>query len=186
MNAIDSYDRTGLIAAIEGGRQEVLDLFFSMSELNVNRKTNSGYTALMSACAVGNVSAVSSLLARGASVNEKEREDGWPALFFAVAHKHSEAAVLLLECPDIDIQAVDSYGQSVLHLAASEGCIDLLRLFLQKGVDVFWEDVEGNKALAVAESEEARELLKHAEAVSERDHEEDEKEEEEGERTPLV
>ena len=137
----------------------------------------------MAAACSGNTSAMSSLLSRGANVNDKEKEDGWSALFFAVAHKRTEAALLLLDCPEIDLRMVDSYGQSLLHLASSEGCIELLEVFLQKGVDVDWQDVEGNTAFDVAESEEAKQILKHAETMSRGEYRE---EEEEGDCENLV
>ena len=38
LNSIDAYDRTALIVAIEHGHKNVLEVFFSMSELNVNKK----------------------------------------------------------------------------------------------------------------------------------------------------
>ena len=130
----------------------------------------------MAACSMGDIDTVSSLIARGAKLNEVEKQDGWNALCFATAFGHYEIVMLLLEQKDADIQVIDEYGHSLLHMASSEGRVDLVKLFLQKGVDPSLEDVEGNTALTLAENTEVFDILEHVRTMSLMDHGEKEQE----------
>jgi len=53
----------------------------------------------------------------------------------ALSNDVSGLTTLLEQCPETDLDAVDEYGYTALHLACDRGNIDMVRLLLKKGAD---------------------------------------------------
>ncbi|ODA30532.1 hypothetical protein A6X21_05735 [Planctopirus hydrillae] len=95
--------------------------------------------------------------------------DGLDAdLFDAVEFGDREYAELLLDAPDVNIDAQDLAGTTILMLASSYGHVELLQIILGRGADPNLQDKQGRTALQRAiESGHLGvvELLKQAGAV---------------------
>jgi ankyrin repeat protein len=103
-------------------------------------------TALMHACAAGNVDIAGVLLDAGADRNAHDAE-GMTPLLDAARGGHA-AAVLRLAQTRPDIGARDARGRNALVLATEAGAPpDLLRQLLALGVDAQQRDADGKRAL---------------------------------------
>ena len=128
---------------------------------------------LMSCARTGSVEGVKALLARGASVNQREPRLGQTALMWAVAGRHAGVVQVLLEA-GADVHArsrvtrlmvnradpndnsssvvgeVSRGGSTALLLAAREGDAESARLLLDGGANVNDSAPDGNSALVIA------------------------------------
>jgi hypothetical protein len=106
-------------------------------------------TALMHACAAGNVDIVGVLLEAGADRNAHDAAGLTPLL---EAAKHGHAAVVArLAATKPNARAVDAQQRNALMLACLGGAgPDLLQQLLELGVDPGQEDVDGRRAIDVA------------------------------------
>jgi hypothetical protein len=90
---------------------------------------SNGRTALSSAAAMGNLSALYLLVRRGADVNAADR-DGRRALSYAAESGHVEVVRALAEL-GAEINDVDSAGRTALSYAEVNGHIDIVRTLLE-------------------------------------------------------
>ncbi|XP_011864854.1 PREDICTED: protein TANC2 isoform X2 [Vollenhovia emeryi] len=151
-----------VVAAASQGHEAVVEYLLDMAEVIVDRPdTLIGETALTVSAANGSTATVSALLAHGANpraVNTK----GLSPLMLAAREGHWGTAERLLQ-GDLSIsmntvtdesvallEQGDLAGRTALMLAASEGHINLLELFLDKGSILETKDKEGLTALSWA------------------------------------
>lgn len=131
------HGRTLLDAAAEGGNDLVVSaLLYSGGRSEINEKTTrKKRTALHRAAHGGHRDAARTLLAAGADVNIIDRDRSSP-LRLAIEHGHNEhlAGDLLLTSEYKDIKDVN--GHFPIHLAASRGLDQTVKLLLLKGVNV--------------------------------------------------
>jgi ankyrin repeat protein len=91
-----------------------------------------------------------------------------PDLFDAVEFGNREYAEVLLDAPDVNVNAQDLAGTTILMLASYYGHTELVQLILSRGADPNLEDNQGRTALQRASDEGHHEviaLLKQAGAV---------------------
>ncbi|KYN40810.1 Protein TANC2 [Trachymyrmex septentrionalis] len=151
-----------VVAAASQGHEAVVEYLLDMAEVIIDRPdTLIGETALTIAAANGSTATVSALLARGANplvVNTK----GLSPLMLAAKEGHWGTAERLLQgnlSSSMDtvsdetislLEQRDVAGRTALMLAACEGHINLLELFLDKGSILKTKDKEGLTALSWA------------------------------------
>lgn len=80
-------------------------------------------------------------------MNEQREIDQY---FLEAVNSGDIEAVKDLFAMDANVNAVNPYGNSALHLAASNGDENMVRLLVQYGADVSLTDEKGNTALHVA------------------------------------
>ncbi|XP_018398120.1 PREDICTED: protein TANC2 [Cyphomyrmex costatus] len=151
-----------VVAAASQGHEAVVEYLLDMAEVIIDRPdTLIGETALTISAANGSTATVSALLARGANplvVNTK----GLSPLMLAAREGHWGTAERLLQgnlSSSMDtvsdetislLEQRDLAGRTALMLAACEGHINLLELFLDKGAILKTKDKEGLTALSWA------------------------------------
>jgi len=108
-------------------------------------------TPLMQAAASGQVDAVRSLLAGGASVDERDASD-WTALHFAAAHGWTNAAAVLLD-RGADPNARARFDMTPLHWAALTGRAEVAGLLPRRGARVDARNAYGMTPLHLAADE---------------------------------
>jgi len=97
------------------------------------------------ACKANDVSVLKLLLSEERWVSEIDKKDGngWVPVYYAVRNENAEIASILL-----------AYGSRVDHIYLQFFCvnnnIDMMKLFMQKGVDVNQQDTLGNTLLLIA------------------------------------
>jgi len=68
----------------------------------------------------------------------------------ALSNDVSGLTTLLEQCPETDLDAVDEYGYTPLHLACDRGNIDMVRLLLKKGADHSLKDPDNLSPIELA------------------------------------
>lgn len=154
-----------IYAAKEGLGSEVQELIGQ--GVPVGFRDNSGWTALCWASSEGHVDVVTLLLDNGAS--EEEIELMVPGrsspLHWAAYKGHVRVIWTLLTNSKLSPAALDSEGNTPLHLAAAGGHMLCVKAMLAEGVDVHLANDYGNTALQLSTSREVQELLRAAAAV---------------------
>ncbi|KAM0452465.1 hypothetical protein ACHAPV_009499 [Trichoderma viride] len=120
--------------------------------VDVNAKGGVDGTALIAACGYGHIKLVQLLIDRGADVNAKGPR-GQTALTSSCSrnslsirpnsrdiNESIKSLVELLLKGGADVNAEDRYGQTPLTLACSSGDLELVKLLLENGADVFQQD----------------------------------------------
>lgn len=103
--------------------------------------SETGKSALMIGCKMGDEALVRQLLAIGADAHQKTRTGGTPFMYASLGN-HVPIARLLLEF-DVDINAQGSNGWSATTLAAAKGFSSMLAFLIGIGVDADSPDVYG-------------------------------------------
>jgi serine/threonine protein kinase len=92
-----------------------------------------GSTSLLSAVASGNIDAVKSLLAKGASLEEADPDGTTPLM---LASENSANIVEALLAAGAPVASVDARGRSALYRASAAGKVDAMRLLLDRQANV--------------------------------------------------
>jgi ankyrin repeat protein len=137
INKTDAYGRTSLhIAAYEGDVHTVVDLLKNGADPTLPNK--SGNTPLHSALANTNRELVQTLIAEGADPNRANLDQELPlhlASKLTGPNAH-EIVALLLEKTDKHLwHTPDQYNNVPIRLAAEEGTVESLEVFLKNGFD---------------------------------------------------
>jgi ankyrin repeat protein len=163
VDASDDQGCTALTYAAHSGHLEVVEALLRAGA-DVNHRDNDTETVLMwTADHAGNAAMLRALLRAGAEVNARS-DTGGTALSWTVwigEHGDPEMARILL---DAGAEANDS---QVLTRAAYHGFAPIVRMLLERGVDISATDSWGDTALALARKRghhEVAHLLRQAEA----------------------
>lgn len=87
--------RTGMMIAVGGGRSDIVDALLQHPEIDVNRKTLDGRTALMFAVQTGQVELAKKLIAGGADVNIKNAQGKTAHQLIPPAYRQHFGKILL-------------------------------------------------------------------------------------------
>jgi len=136
---------TGLILALREGAMRVFDVLLHAPDIDLERRSRNGDTALMIAAFKTNQTAVQALLAKGAQVNQP----GWTALHYAAASGHNGIVTLLLE-KFAYIDAESPNKTTPLMMAARGGHILTVKLLLDAGADATLKNEQGKTAIDLA------------------------------------
>lgn len=179
INAQDEDGCTALHAAVSIGTKRIIKLLLS-NKANVNIPMHNGWTALHTALYYrSEKDVVKLLLAYGAAVNLKDTDIVSPLeVALQIGHtKNSDIVELLLkhgadvhvhgkEAPlhriedkktaelllsyGADIEARDDFGNTLLHMASSAGLLDMVKVLLKHGANVYPQNNEGKTACMLA------------------------------------
>uniref|UniRef100_A0A8C7XQS3 Euchromatic histone-lysine N-methyltransferase 1a n=1 Tax=Oryzias sinensis TaxID=183150 RepID=A0A8C7XQS3_9TELE len=146
--AVNHKDRMGftcLHLAAKLGHHDVVHHLVSKTSKYINCQDDGGWTPITWAIEYKFRELVLLLLAKGADVNIRDKEENvclhWAALSGCV-----DIAQALLEAR-CDLNAVNIHGDTPLHVAARENHLDCVILFLSRGADVSLTNKEGDTAL---------------------------------------
>jgi ankyrin repeat protein len=129
IDSLDSSDRTPLFLAVSRGHDDVVALLIKHGA-KVNIEEIHGYTPLCEAVWQKMVPLVQILLDAGAKITQSHF-----LLHYAIMHRHTEMAELLLKAGSI-VNLRDDNGDSPLIVAARTGICQLVELLLRNGADV--------------------------------------------------
>ncbi|KAK6530571.1 hypothetical protein TWF281_007414 [Arthrobotrys megalospora] len=144
---------TVLSSAAENGRDEMVKLLLTKSDLDLNTKvTKYGFTPLWCAAANGHEAVVKLLLAKeGIHLNTKDTEYERTPLSWAAHNGHAGVVKLLLAKNGVHLNSRDKWGSTPLQLAASSGHNAVVKLLISNGsVMLDFKDKSGYTPLSTA------------------------------------
>uniref|UniRef100_A0A7N6APJ3 Euchromatic histone-lysine N-methyltransferase 1a n=1 Tax=Anabas testudineus TaxID=64144 RepID=A0A7N6APJ3_ANATE len=168
LDMFDEGQRTPLMAACENNHLDTVK-YLLRAGASVNHKDVMGFTCLHLAAKLGHFLQLLSvqddggwtpitwaieykhkelvylLLARGADVNIRDKEEN-VCLHWAALSGCDDVAQALLEAR-CNLNALNVHGDSPLHVAARENHLECVMLFLSRGADVTQRNREGETAL---------------------------------------
>ena len=139
VNAVDkrkhTFDRTGLLLALERGHFDVAKLLIqSGADVNIV----DGYekkSPLHVAAKVGRINVVKVLIQNGAQVNYGDK-DNYTALHRAVRNGYVDVAKLLI-LNGADVNLAESLGRwTALHFACDKGHLEIVKILIENGAKV--------------------------------------------------
>ncbi|CZR60693.1 uncharacterized protein PAC_10589 [Phialocephala subalpina] len=152
VNAADSGGRTPLSEAICAGHDTVVGQLLGVPGIDVNAADSDGETPLYVAAERGYAAIVSRLLATpGIDVNAA-MPSGRTPLIQATFNGHALVVGQLLAAPGININAMGEVGRTALWLLAAVQGIDIVKILIEKGVDVELTNNSGQTSLSWAAS----------------------------------
>ncbi|WP_187146241.1 ankyrin repeat domain-containing protein [Candidatus Amoebophilus asiaticus] len=149
INATDKNGNTPLSIAMQEGNQAVIEMLLAAENINVNFKDGSGDTLLHSALKRGNEEAFKGLIAKGADVNSPDKDGKTPLLVAIEEYKQSFISILL-QAGNINVDAKDSLGNTLLHIALKQDNEEAFKRLIAKGVDLNARDLFGHTPLWLA------------------------------------
>lgn len=133
INITDPLRRqTALMWAAAEGHSDVVAGLVEMGA-NVNAVSKNGFTPLVFSTTKNDVASLNTLIKAGASPNVVLLSGGQP-LIVAMSYKNTGAALALVE-GGADINVKDRGGNTMLHLAAQNGDLVVVKTLLGKGID---------------------------------------------------
>jgi ankyrin repeat protein len=135
VNAADRTGQTPLMRAAAAGRIDNI-AFLLKQGAHVNATAEKGYTALFFALRSKVPQAADMLLAAGADTHAV-LSDGTGVMEAALIEGNAPFAMTVFtqQAAKLDINARDSKGRQLIHIAAGGGSADLVRMVLAKGGD---------------------------------------------------
>jgi len=162
VNAQNMYDVSVLQSIVIGRNEdqfiEIMKMLLEHPEIKVNVKDGDGVTPLYRACRNGHTTLIEMLLeaGAGAEVNAKwtgTLENGWTALIQAFTNTPpfdiKIVKMLLENGADVDTTRPDD-GWTVLQWASEYGYEEIVKMLLERGVNVHAKDNYDNTALDIA------------------------------------
>ncbi|XP_043485040.1 rabankyrin-5 [Leptopilina heterotoma] len=135
-NIQDKRGWTALHSCVTEENDALLDLLLDTKELNLNKTTNDGHTALSFALLSKPFSKLiaEKILAKGANSNPIYDESGDTLLHILAHEKQENAALFLIEnnSGDKNLLVTNNDGNSILHEACKNGLEQLTRVLLAK------------------------------------------------------
>ena len=114
--------------------------FFIEMGVDINYRSEKGWTSLQAAAMFDRGAVVKFLLDQGADISP-QNQDGWTALMFAVSNESLELVEPLMTKKLINLQ--NNEGLSALMMAAKLGNSELVKLLLENGADPSVKDSRG-------------------------------------------
>ena len=138
-------------AAWSGEADKVRELLGS-GKFPVNSKDSTGWTPLHYACGKGHLGVVRMLIEEfQADMTVQESECGSTPLMLAILSGQDSVVHALLEDYQCPVDAVNSFGETVLHYACRANNMALIRTFICKyGLDRNLKNVDGNPPIHLA------------------------------------
>ncbi|GFW44593.1 ankyrin-3 [Trichonephila clavipes] len=155
IEAKDFNDSTPLHVAVEQGHEEVVKILIDQG-VDVRSKDALGSTALFIAACHGHKAIVQLLLSSGADIKAEDKNKITP-MHILLSNELSE----LLIQSNTNIDFVDAYGCTALHLGALNGNLDFVKYCLQNGCSVDARNTSGLTALHLAVQGNHQEVVSH-------------------------
>ncbi|KAF6726036.1 Histone-lysine N-methyltransferase EHMT1 [Oryzias melastigma] len=145
VNHKDLMGFTCLHLAAKLGHYDIAHHLVSKTSKHINCQDDGGWTPITWAIEYKFKELVFLLLAKGADVNIRDKEEN-VCLHWAALSGCADIAQALLEAR-CDLNAINIHGDTPLHVAARENHLECVILFLSRGADVSLTNKEGDTAL---------------------------------------
>ncbi|GAB9466699.1 hypothetical protein Gpo141_00004066 [Globisporangium polare] len=151
VNYCNQNGASALHGAAASGQLEVVQWLMSHSNINRSVTDDEDQTALHYAAFYGHLEVVQFLVEHGVPLDMPDKFGRYAHCSAAINGHLDVVAYLLEECPHpIDINAIDEYGGTCLHWAASKGRKEVIQYLCMKGIDVHITSYDNKTAYQVA------------------------------------
>ena len=154
---------TAFMFAVLGNNQDIAHWLVEQGA-DIHVVGSNGWTALTIAAAKGNVELLQWLIDLGADAQIRDVYRFTP-LLRAVDNGYLNAAALLLNLPDTDINARDEYDNTALHHAVSAQNTDMITLLIEHNADVHVKNRDGVSSLELSKEFSSLEALLNSEPL---------------------
>lgn len=148
VNQVDAEGNTPLMLASYRNNLAVVE-FFASETKDINAANKKGQTALNNALAGNTTEVVNYLLSEGAEVNEYSGKAMMES-YKSGEEKELQAKVAALYSEDFNPSGVQENGNTLLHYAAEQNDLELMKMTLNWEMDINAKNDEGNTALLIA------------------------------------
>nr|XP_018904892.1 PREDICTED: uncharacterized protein LOC109035644 [Bemisia tabaci] len=133
---LGSSSRADLLAKATESKIQLIKSRIQAGE-DLNTKMEGGMTLIFCAIAMKNIPLIEEMVSHGADLNIRA-DDGSTPLSAAIQSRRFDMVSRLLDLgADIQLRISDLHPEDTyLHRAASCGCVDMIILFIEKGIDV--------------------------------------------------
>ncbi len=156
-NRANDNGGTPLMYAVLGGDPRIVRLLLDQ-DVDLNAKAENGWSAIMIAAAKGYVDVLKMLLDKGADPTLADVYS-WTPLMRAGFEKRASVVRLLLKDDRVNINRRGENGITALHLAATQGYVEIARLMVEHGADPHIKDNFDRTAYLIALQRKQADLL---------------------------
>ncbi len=156
-NRANDNGGTPLMYAVLGGDSRIVRVLLD-HDVDLNAKAENGWSAVMIAAAKGYVDVLEMLLDGGADPTLTDIYS-WTPLMRAGFEKRASVVKLLLEDDRVDVNRRGENGITALHLAATQGYVEIARLLVEHGADSQIKDSFDRTAYLIAVQRRQADLL---------------------------
>ncbi len=154
VNLQDHEENTPFMVAANGGNLKIVE-FLAKEVKNINLKNKKGTTALTNAVSRNSADVVAFLIKKGADINTVDKDGNTLSYYlinsFGVRNKEAfETKLKVLENNGLVINKLQNSGNTLLHIAANENNLALLKRLAEFNIDVNAKNKEGITALQIA------------------------------------
>lgn len=148
---VNTKNSKGLILAILGKHENIVDILLAQPAVDINGKCNDGFFPLAVAASWGLTSVVAKLGRMPALRGVNDQGTGHTPLFRATLNGHPSTVRELLKIPGINVNAVNRDGSTSLHCAVEKGNSEVMAaLTAVPGVNLAIKNRDGNTPLHIA------------------------------------
>ncbi|UCG60843.1 MAG: ankyrin repeat domain-containing protein [Candidatus Zixiibacteriota bacterium] len=144
----DNYGNTPYLASAGGGNTDLVAYFLDQG-VDVNQQDRQGRSALHQAAFRGRTTVIEQLVNRGANPYIKDN-DSMSILCGAAYSGQANAATLLIELGADVNEAPNRHGHTPLFAAIWNNRVDVVRLLIEKGVDLRYQTPQEGTAMHLA------------------------------------
>lgn len=156
-NRANDNGGTPLMYAALGGDPRIVKLILD-HDVDLNAKAENGWSAVMIAAAKGYAEILEMLLDKGADPTLADVYN-WTPLMRAGFEKRASVVKLLLEDDRVKINRRGENGITALHLATTQGYVEIVRLLVEHGADPQIKDNFDRTAYVIALQRKQADLL---------------------------
>jgi ankyrin repeat protein len=145
----ENDDRTAIHTAAQFGHDNVVKLLLKSDINTVNQEDDEGWTALFYA---SSKNVAEALIKTGACDLNRVDKEGLSALHWSVENRNFEVSRCLIQNGACLDDLSPGTKATLFFSAAANGCVDIVTLMIEKGMDLNTRSSQGRTALAVAAS----------------------------------
>jgi len=143
----DDFGQISLHYAAEGGKEENVEYLLQLNPEIIDCKDKRGRTALHLAAKKGETKVVQCFIESGADLEIRDTYGRTALHFHEDSVGHLECAKLLVAAKPSLLEAKTNRDESVLHFASQFSDLDVVKYFVEKGVNPKDRDKKGRNAL---------------------------------------